>query len=128
LKGIKEHQNESWLTIGAYIVNTSLNLRPFTAMSNRSQYEAYYEKVGKATTGFIVDRHLLWQIKTDVAEKDPQLLKRVEALNQLIFKADEIWKDEDNQTTDEEREAYNAEAHLAKLQQSFMDKVMVRAT
>ncbi len=36
--------------------------------------------------------------------------------------------EEDNLTTDEEREMYNAEAHLPELQKNCMDNVMVRVT
>jgi len=113
-KWIQEHPNDSWSIIGAWVVNMSLNLRLSTAKNNRSPYEAYYGKVSKATADFIVDGHLLREAETkygqvvvqqvmhEVAEKDPNLLIKVEDLNELISQADAIWDKEDTLTNDEE--------------------------
>jgi hypothetical protein len=42
------------------------------------------------------------QVMHEVAEKDPNLLIKVEDLNELISQADAIWDKEDTLTNDEE--------------------------
>jgi hypothetical protein len=54
------------------------------------------------------------QVMSDVAEKCPNLLIKVEEWNQLILKADE------------ERETHIAEARLADLQQDCAENIMKR--
>jgi len=116
----------------------SLNSRLSTAKNNRSPYEAYNGKVSKATADFIVDGHLLreaeygqvavQQVMHVVAEKDPNLLSKVEDLNELISQADAIWDKEDTLTTDEEQTSYDAESLLLELHNKCVEKVLQNAT
>jgi hypothetical protein len=43
----------------------------------------------------------------EVAEKDPNLLIKVEDLNELISQADAKWDEENTLTTDKERTSYD---------------------
>jgi hypothetical protein len=86
-----------------------------------------------ATVEFMWDSNVLWeaeteygktavhQVMSEVLEKDPNLLIKVEVKNQLMVMADNIWNEKDKLSTDEEREIHNAEKLSLEIQAKVID-------